>query len=151
MTRFARGAGLLLLAALVLVALLPNEKAPPIGAWLSRAGLEPKTLRIGRFDVRYVRAGAGPPLILVHGLASSMYTWAELIGPLAETFDVVALDLPGFGASSQPADLTFDDYPKTVTGLMNALGIPKAHFAGNSMGGAVSLVMAARERDRFAE
>ena len=127
---------------------LPGEKVPATGHWLARAALTPHTARIGRFDVRYVRRGQGPSVILIHGLASSIYTWAGVIGPLAETFDVIALDLPGFGASSQPDDLSFDDYQGTVVGLMDALSIQKAHFVGNSMGGAVTLIMAARERDR---
>jgi len=111
-------------------------------------GLESKVIRVGRFDVRYVRKGQGPPVILIHGLASSIYSWADVIGPLSEKFDVIALDLPGFGASSKPDDLSFDDYEPTLVGLMNALKLPKAHFVGNSMGGAVSLLMAARQRDR---
>ena len=98
--------------------------------------------------MRYVRKGQGPSVILIHGLASSMYSWADVIGPLSETFDVIALDLPGFGASSKPGDLSFADYEPTLVGLMNALEVPKAHFVGNSMGGALSLLMAAREHER---
>jgi pimeloyl-ACP methyl ester carboxylesterase len=98
--------------------------------------------------VRYVRTGQGPTIILIHGLASSMHTWSEVIGPLAQKFDVIALDLPGFGASAQPSDLTFDDYPATVIGLMEALGVGRAHFAGNSMGGAIALLLAARTPER---
>ncbi len=111
-------------------------------------GLESKHAKVGRFDLRYVRKGQGPPVILLHGLASSIYSWAEVIGPLSERFDVVALDLPGFGASSKPADLSFADYEPTLLGLMDALNLPKANFVGNSMGGAVSLLMAARQPER---
>lgn len=111
-------------------------------------GLEPKVIRLGRLDVRYVRKGQGPSIILIHGLASSVYSWSEVIGPLSEKFDVVALDLPGFGGSSQPADLSFDDLPRAVLGLMDALGISNAHLVGHSMGGAVALLLAARQRDR---
>ena len=148
MAKFARRAVVLLLVLGVVVLLLPAEKAPFTGQWLSRLGLEPKVARIGRLDVRYVRKGQGPPVVLIHGLASSIYSWADVIGPLSKRFDVIALDLPGFGASSKPADLSFGDYAPTLVGLMDALGVPKAHFVGNSMGGAVSLVMAARQPDR---
>lgn len=157
--RIARPLLVLLLAlglGAVAVLLLPAEKVPPTGAWLQRAGLEPQVLRVkggetagGRsLDVRYVRAGQGPTVILVHGLASSIYSWAGVIGPLSQSFDVIALDLPGYGGSSQPADLAFDDLPAAVTGVMDALGVARAHFVGNSMGGAVALLMASRAAER---
>ena len=148
MTKFARRAVLLLLVIGVGLLILPAERTPPTGRWLLRAGLEPRTLRLGRLDVRYIRKGRGPSVILIHGLASSMYTWSDVVGPLSEQFDVIALDLPGFGASSQPSDLAFDDLPGAVVGMMDALQIPKAHFVGNSMGGAVSALLAARRSDR---
>ncbi|MEO5760994.1 MAG: alpha/beta fold hydrolase [Vicinamibacteria bacterium] len=124
-----------------------REKAAPTGKWLVRANLQAHTLHVGRFDIRYVRKGAGPTVILIHGLASSIYTWSDVINLLAEKFDVVAFDLPGFGESTQPADLAFADYIPAVLGVMKALDIQKAHFVGNSMGGAISLLMAAREAD----
>ncbi len=148
MAKLPRRAALVAVAAVVLLFLVPAEPRPATGQWLARAGIEPRIARVGRFDVRYVRTGHGPTLVLIHGLASSIYSWSDVIPALAESFDVIALDLPGFGASSQPADLAFDDYLPTVTGLMDQLGVPRAHFAGNSMGGAVSLLMAAREPAR---
>jgi len=148
LAKLARRAALLLLVLGVILFALPAEQAPRRGQWLSRAGLEPRVVRLGRFDVRYVRKGQGPVVILIHGLASSIYTWSEVIGPLSETFDVVALDLPGFGGSTQPADLSFADYEPAVVGLLDALGIAKASFVGNSMGGGISLRLAARARDR---
>ena len=148
MAKFARRAVVLLLVLGAALFLLPAETLPPTGRWLARAGLQPKTVRVGRLDVRYVRRGQGPALVLIHGLASSMYTWSELIGPLSEDFDVIALDLPGFGASSQPPDLVFSDYDQAIAGLLSALGVSRAHFAGNSLGGAISLLMAAHHPDQ---
>lgn len=148
MAKLARRVVVLLLVLGVVVFLLPAETPPRVGQWLSRVGVEPQVARIGRFDIRYVRKGQGASVILIHGLASSIYSWAEVIGPLSERFDVIALDLPGFGASSKPGDLSFSEYEPTLVGLMDALKVPKAHFVGNSMGGALSLLMAARERDR---
>ncbi len=148
MVRFARRAAVALLIALPILFLLPAEKGGATGRWMTRDRLQPKTMKVGRFDVRYVRTGEGPPLILIHGLASSAYTWSEVIGPLSLRFDVMALDLPGFGASSQPDDLSFADYGPAMVGFMDALGVEKAHLAGNSMGGAVALQMAARLSSR---
>lgn len=148
MLKLARRGLVALLVLGVVVLLLPAEKTPPAGAWLRRTGLEPHAVPLGRFDVRYVRKGQGKPVILIHGLASSIYTWSDVIGPLSEKFDVIAVDLPGFGASSPDRDLSFADLPGVVLGLMDALQIPKADLVGNSMGGAVSATLAARQGDR---
>lgn len=148
MAKFVRRALAALLIAVALLVLLPAERVPPTGRWLARAGLTPLTVRVGRLDIRYVRKGQGPTLILIHGLASSIYTWSDVIEPLSRSFDVIALDLPGFGASSQPADLSFEELAGAVPGLMDALGVPRAHLVGNSLGGAVSLLLAARQPQR---
>jgi len=145
---FARRVAILILVLGAVLFLLPAEKPGLTGQWMSRAGLEPHLLKVGRFEVRYVRKGEGPTVILIHGLASSLYSWAEVIGPLSQSFDVVALDLPGFGASSQPEDLSFADYGPTLLGLMKALEIEKASLVGNSMGGAVAIQMAARHPEK---
>ena len=135
-------------SAVVVLLLLPKETPPSTGAWLAARGLTPKTLRVGALELRYVRAGQGPTVILIHGIASSIYSWADVIGPLSAHLDVIAVDLPGFGASTQPADLTFDAFEPALVGLMDQLGVARAHFAGNSMGGAVSLMMAVRHPER---
>jgi len=64
---------------------------------------------------------------------------------------VVALDLPGFGGSERPADLSFADFPRAVVGLLDRLGIGRAALAGNSMGGATAAILAAGERDRVSQ
>ena len=61
--------------------------------------------------MRYVRTGSGPAVVLLHGFASSIYTWKDVIPALAVHHEVVALDFPGFGWSDQPADLSFDSTP----------------------------------------
>ena len=49
-------------------------------------------------------AGTGPPLVLLHGFASSIYTWSEVLPALAAQHDVIALDFPGFGGHRDPPD-----------------------------------------------
>ena len=148
MRRFLGRFGIVVAVAVVILLLLPQEKASPTGAWLAARGLTAKTVRVGTSDLRYVRKGAGPTIILIHGIASSIYSWADVIGPLSEHFDVIAVDLPGYGESTQPADLTFDAFEPALVGFMDALAVPRAHFAGNSLGGAISLMMAVRRPDR---
>jgi pimeloyl-ACP methyl ester carboxylesterase len=98
--------------------------------------------------VRYVRTGSGPAVVLVHGFGSSLYTWKEVIPALAAAHDVVALDLPGFGESDRPADLSFEDLPRAVLGLIDRLGIARASLVGNSLGGATAALVAAESPGR---
>jgi pimeloyl-ACP methyl ester carboxylesterase len=94
-----------------------------------------------------IQAGAlAEPAILIHGLGSMIYTWQEVFAELALRRRVIALDLKGYGASDKPAG---DDYSLTaqaelVAGLLAELGIKQAALIGNSMGGAVALLLAAR-------
>jgi pimeloyl-ACP methyl ester carboxylesterase len=143
------------LAVLVLVglvgflALRRYDRPPsPAGRWLLSLGLEERFATIGGVRVRYLRTGRGPAVLLIHGLASSIYTWKDEILPLARGHEVVALDLPGFGESDQPPDLTFDLFPRVVLGLLDQLGIPRASLVGNSLGGAVASVVAAQQPAR---
>jgi pimeloyl-ACP methyl ester carboxylesterase len=98
--------------------------------------------------IRYVRAGQGPPLVLVHGFGSSSYTWAGVLPELAREHDVVALDLPGFGGSGLPPAFSFEHLPAAVLGLLDRLGIPRASLVGNSLGGATVAWIAATRPER---
>jgi len=123
---------------------------PPVspGAWLQAAGLEASYETVDGHRLRYVRAGRGDAVMLVHGFASSLYTWKDVIPGLARRHDVIALDLPGFGGSDQPEDLAFEDLPRAVVGLMERLGVRRAALVGNSMGGAAVALVAARSPTR---
>ncbi len=135
--------------ALLLFALsFVDERVPPTGAWLARAGLTARFETIDGVPIRYVRAGQGPPLVLVHGFGSSLYTWADVLPELARSHDVVALDLPGFGGSGLPKALSFEHLPGAVVGLMDRLGLERASLAGNSLGGATVAWIAATQPRR---
>jgi pimeloyl-ACP methyl ester carboxylesterase len=138
--RFVLGLAVAAFAALLF---WPDAPAGPTGQWLGRAGLEPRVAVIAGQRVRYVRTGRGSAVVLVHGLGSSLYTWKDVIGPLSRFHEVVALDLPGFGQSGLPSDLTADVFPRVVLGLMDQLGLAQASLVGHSMGGAVATVVAA--------
>jgi pimeloyl-ACP methyl ester carboxylesterase len=135
-----------MLAAALLTA--GERPAAPTGRWLREAGLEPAFLNADGLRLRYVRAGQGPPVVLLHGLASSVYSWSDVLPKLARRYDVVALDLPGFGRSDQPADLSFARLTRAVVGTLNQLGFERASLVGNSLGGAVALAVAAEHPER---
>jgi pimeloyl-ACP methyl ester carboxylesterase len=127
----------------VLVLVVPQDPPGPTGVWLKEAGLEPRFETVGGHRVRYVRAGAGPAVVLIHGFASSIYTWKDVLPVLARDHDVVALDLPGFGESDQPPGLDGAAFPALVVGLMDRLGVARAAMVGNSLGGATAAGIAA--------
>ena len=136
--------------ALLLVVLAALYDRPPVapGSWLQASGLQARFEVVGGHRLRFVRAGTGPSIVLVHGFASSLYTWKDVLPALAPSHDVVALDLPGFGASDLPADLSFEGLPAAVLGLMDRLDIRRAALVGNSMGGAVAAIVAAEHPQR---
>jgi pimeloyl-ACP methyl ester carboxylesterase len=139
------GAGGLVLA---LLFLLPEAKPGPTGGWLKAAGLEAQFETVRGHRIRYVRAGSGPAVVLLHGFASSVYTWKDVLPVLARDHDVLALDLPGFGESDQPPDLDAARFPDLVIALMDRQGLARAAVVGNSMGGATAVGVAARWPER---
>jgi pimeloyl-ACP methyl ester carboxylesterase len=133
---------LILASALGGAAWYDRPPVPP-GSWLGAAGLAAGHESVGGRRLRFVRAGAGSAVILIHGFGSSLYTWKDLIPALAARHDTIALDLPGFGESERPADLSLEDLPRAVIGLMDRLGIARAALVGNSLGGATAAIVAA--------
>jgi pimeloyl-ACP methyl ester carboxylesterase len=95
----------------------------------------------------FTRRGAGAPLVLLHGLGSSRQAWDPVIPMLDERFDVVAVDLPGFG-DSKPFPPQLEPHPAAlaaaVDSLLEDLGIDVPHIVGNSLGGWVALELAHR-------
>jgi pimeloyl-ACP methyl ester carboxylesterase len=93
------------------------------------------------------RQGSGPPLVLIHGLGGELCVWDPVLEDLEAEFDVIAVDLPGFG-KSDPLDETPTPaaLARAVGALLDELGIERAHVVGNSLGGWVALELAAQGR-----
>ncbi|MFD9790104.1 alpha/beta fold hydrolase [Streptomyces sp. NPDC059070] len=92
--------------------------------------------------VAYRRAGAGEPLLLLHGIGHHLQAWDPVFEILATERDVIAVDLPGFGASPALPDGFAYDLATVVPvlhALCEALGIERPHVAGNSLGGLLAL------------
>ncbi|MBW5484065.1 alpha/beta fold hydrolase, partial [Streptomyces bambusae] len=95
----------------------------------------------------YERTGTGEPLLLLHGIGHHFQAWHPVTGILAAEYDVIAVDLPGFGASAAlpdgvPYDL--DTVVPALGALCAALGVERPHVAGNSLGGLLALEMGRR-------
>jgi len=87
--------------------------------------------------------GSAPALVFVHGLGGRWQNWLLNIPAFMDTHRVIAMDLPGFGASEMPAeDISISGYAKVVDALLDQRGIDSAVFVGNSMGGFVSAEVA---------
>ncbi len=95
----------------------------------------------------FTRRGAGAPLVLLHGLGSSRRAFDAVVPALAERFEVLAVDLPGFG-DSKPFAPQQEPHPAAlagaVGGLLEELGVDAPHVVGNSLGGWVALEIAHR-------
>jgi len=98
--------------------------------------------------VHYETYGRGRPVILLHGWLGSWALWRKTIEELGKEFRTYALDFIGFGESSGEG-FTVDTYVEIVNLFMEKLGIVKAPLIGHSMGGTVSLGVAARYPEKI--
>ena len=94
-------------------------------------------------SLAYTRSGAGAPLVLLHGIGLDRRSWDPVVPALARHFDVIAVDLPGFGDSA-PGQADPKALAEAVAGLLTELGVTSPHLAGNSLGGWVALELAGR-------
>ena len=117
---------------------------PEIGRNVSVAGVA----------TNYIAAGSGEPLILIHGSGpgvTAYANWRGVIPDLAEDFACFAPDTLGFGYTDFPSDIrgfSMSRWVSHLVGFMDALGIARAHFIGNSYGGALTLSLAVRHPER---
>lgn len=96
--------------------------------------------------VRFLDAGFGPPVVLVHGFLASHTAWEPVFAALATRFRVIAPDLPGFGESEKPPPgryaYTAAAFAESLVDLIAALDLHRASVVGQRMGAAVALSMA---------
>ncbi|NNN31904.1 alpha/beta hydrolase [Streptomyces sp. S3(2020)] len=90
--------------------------------------------------IHYKRAGSGPPLVLLHGSASSLQHFDRAAALLAQSYDVIRPDLPAFGLTGPRGDRDYrvPTYAGTVARLLETLGVPRYAVAGNSLGGNIA-------------
>jgi 2-hydroxymuconate-semialdehyde hydrolase len=116
--------------------------------------LEPRTIDAGGVQTSYLEAGAGEPVVMLHGSGpgvSAMANWQNNIGTLSQRFRVLAPDIVGFGATQRPDDVTYSlrTWTDQIWAFLDAHGIEKTAIVGNSLGGRIALQMATDCPDRI--
>lgn len=102
-------------------------------------------------EISYEEAGSGHPLIMVSGLAGTGRGWAGQIGPFSSRYRVVTYDQRGTGGSDRlQRSFSVDQMTAELIGLMDALGIERAHLVGQSTGGAIAQTAAILHPQRVA-
>lgn len=99
--------------------------------------------------VYYERHGAGAPVLLVNGLTADHTAWELQTDALKRRFEVVVFDNPGVGQTTGPrGPYTSDLFADVAAGLLDALGLERAHVVGASMGGTIAMQVALRHPQR---
>lgn len=102
-------------------------------------------IRVGEINLYYERHGRGEPLLLIEGLGYASWMWYRQVPELSRHFEVIVFDNRGVGGSDMPDEkYALADMAGDAAGLLSALGIPRAHLLGASMGGFIAQEMALR-------
>lgn len=118
---------------------------------LAKAGVKSRYVPIGAHRLHYLSGGDGPPLVIVHGVASKGADHADLFPSLMRTHRIYALDLLGYGKSDRPRDAAYSIrmHADVLEDFLDAMQIKQADVLGVSMGGWVALDLASRRPERF--
>jgi 2-hydroxy-6-oxo-octa-2,4-dienoate hydrolase len=121
---------------------MADSDHPEIGAYVDAGGIK----------TNYLEAGAGPPVVLVHGSGpgvTAYANWRLTIPGLAPHFHVLAPDMAGFGLSDKPGGVAdMAAWVDQLIGFLDALGVGRASVVGNSFGGGIGIKLAADHPDR---
>ena len=119
------------------------QKALDLGEW--KAGLDEQKSEIADIEMNYlIRKGDGPILMLVHGFSANNSTWLQFADKLPDNYYLIAPDLAGHGKSSEAESYDLERQAERLKALAEHLNLGPFHIIGNSMGGAISAIYAAR-------
>ena len=109
------------------------------------AGAEERSVTLDGVTWRYLFAGSGPPLLLIHGFMGYSFSWRLNLAALSRYFSVYAMDLPGSGFSQRTTanECSLIGDAEGVLRFMEHLGIENADIVGSSRGGGLSVILAA--------
>jgi len=106
------------------------------------------TIRVGGHELAYRRAGAGTPVLLVHGITTHSFLWEGVMRALLARggLDLVAVDLLGCGRSAKPLDASYalSAHADLLVRFCAELGLARLHLVGHDLGGGIGQIMAVR-------
>ncbi|HEY2495584.1 MAG TPA: alpha/beta hydrolase [Candidatus Angelobacter sp.] len=99
-------------------------------------------------EIRYLKSGSGPPLLLIHGLLGGSFCWRFNVPVFAKQYTTFAVDLPGFGENDAPRhfDCSMQTQANRLSALLGELELESVDVVGASWGGAVAIFLAAINR-----
>src|SRR5260221_4663889 len=122
--------------------------------WMACCWMLPKRIRVDGLSVRHFDAGKGAPVLLLHGasLGSSADVWGRNLAPLAaHGLRGIAPDLPGFGCTDNPDDVSLSYRKNFVLAFMDALHIARASLVGHSQSGRLAIDLPFSHPQRIAK
>lgn len=120
--------------------------------WTEALGAQVSYVDAGGVRTRFIEAGEGEPLVLIHGLSGHAETFIRNVVPLAEHgYHVYSIDAIGHGFTDKPAEVTYHSpaFEDHLLAFLDAIGTDQAHVLGQSLGGWISWRLALREPGRF--
>ncbi|MGH7409454.1 MAG: alpha/beta fold hydrolase [Candidatus Methylomirabilis sp.] len=106
-------------------------------------------VNVDGMNLRYIKVGQGPPLVLLHTLRTQLDMFQKVIPALSQHFEVYALDYPGHGFSDIPdVEYAPELFIKSIAGFLEQVNVENATVVGESIGGSIALVLAARHNPR---
>ncbi|MGH9173131.1 MAG: alpha/beta fold hydrolase, partial [Vicinamibacterales bacterium] len=108
-----------------------------------------ETTHVNGIEISHLRAGDGPPLVMLHGIGGNATQFRNQLDAFADSHTVIAWDAPGYGGSDDPGDdWQMPDYADALAGLLDVLGLDQFHLLGQSWGGVLAQVFSGRYPER---
>jgi pimeloyl-ACP methyl ester carboxylesterase len=128
---------------------MPDHHVRPLRPGVSESFPYPTRHSHGPHPLAYFDVGAGPAVVLIHGLAANFTHWEHVAPSLARGHRVIGVDLPGCGLSAErPLPYTIDGYVDAIVALLDELGEREAMWVGHSLGGMVAVAASRRWPER---
>jgi pimeloyl-ACP methyl ester carboxylesterase len=118
----------------------------------SKTAIESLTLRVSSYRAHCLKAGSGPPVVLLHGGASDSRDWVNTMSALAQRYRLYAPDLIGYGQSERrESGYYLSDFSEFIMGFIETLGLERPALVGHSFGGRVCLEAARRHPEKVSK